>query len=238
MSTSYGIICFNPKNQKTLVVQRTHTPEFLHLMRGNFNRADLDIILERSTREEHDLLRSILLSNNNICYDIYAYLSKSFNFSHFKNKKDYLTRIAIKSRDQLKLHHDDIIEYLNNTLPRMETEWLWPKGHLMNDESNIECSIRETFEETGYRFNINQLLRSNGVPVTFNIDNHVFYNKTYTTVYYIIVLDQEPEYHLQPINEQEIKKVSWMNCKDLFDRLPNKEYQQLLLKLYDTIFKK
>lgn len=87
----------------------------------------------------------------------------------------------------------------------LNCKWGLPKGHKNNDESLMECAIRETYEETGLNIIINNTHPS---------------IKVKNTTYFIYVLDKNESSIFTPKDKKEITEcvfvpLSYLNNLDL-----------------------
>jgi len=76
--------------------------------------------------------------------------------------------------------------------------WSFPKGHIENTESHVECAERETFEETGLKIKITSEPK--------------FY--VHECVYYTCDL-QKKDHVINVRDNKEIKKCQWMSLDQI-----------------------
>ncbi|MCK5130160.1 MAG: 8-oxo-dGTP diphosphatase [Clostridiales bacterium] len=84
--------------------------------------------------------------------------------------------------------------------------WCWfsfPGGHIENDESFVDCAIREIFEETGLEI---KNLKYSGIV-------HWYNNKTHDR--YLVHLYKTSDYSGKLIEECEEGKHSWKTIEEL-----------------------
>lgn len=225
MSKSFGIICYDKFSSKFLVIQRPYSPEFLHLMRGNFKKSDITHILENTYYGEHNILRDILNDTTNTVSDkIRLYLKTYDNIS-----EKSIELIVSRSRDLILLYRDELIEAINEVYPSITLPWIWPKGRPDNGESDIDCAIRETLEETGYTFH----LSGDEKIIKMTIDS--FFGAKFKSVYYIVTIKGLKELKSgKIITPKEVKQVGWKSYRELFP-LMSDNYRASLEKVKDLL---
>tara|TARA_Y100000389_G_C17460604_1_gene521371 strand:+ start:2434 stop:2952 length:519 start_codon:yes stop_codon:yes gene_type:complete len=92
------------------------------------------------------------------------------------------------------------IEYFLCVMNKYTSKWGFPKGNLENDESIIDCAIREFREETGILLN----LSGNENPIKLNNQNTQYY--TFNSDVLI-----EPK----SFDSQEISQIKWFSVINL-----------------------
>jgi len=76
-------------------------------------------------------------------------------------------------------------------------KWSFPKGHIKDGETSLYCAIREIYEETG----INHL----SSPITSLKIGYGYY----------YLFDVDEEYHLDPIDKNEIINTKWVTLEEM-----------------------
>jgi bis(5'-nucleosidyl)-tetraphosphatase len=109
----------------------------------------------------------------------------------------------------------------------LKDEYGFPKGHMENEETEIETAIRETKEET----NINVKIINNKRYVI----NYIVKNNIHKDVIYYLA---KP---IEPINliaqKEEIKEIKWVNIDDVINMLPFKNLKEMYIKVINDIRK-
>jgi 8-oxo-dGTP pyrophosphatase MutT (NUDIX family) len=84
--------------------------------------------------------------------------------------------------------------------------WGLPKGHVESGETVEQCAVRETFEETGIRIELNDLM-----------NKYTIYNGD--GIYYVVD-GTRLDYNLSniPTDQKEITGITWI-CMNCFERL-------------------
>lgn len=109
----------------------------------------------------------------------------------------------------------------------LKDEYGFPKGHMENEETEIETAIRETKEET----NINVKIINNKRYVI----NYIVKNNIHKDVIYYFA---KP---IEPINlsaqKEEIKEIKWVNIDDVINMLPFENLKEMYIKVINDIRK-
>ena len=96
-------------------------------------------------------------------------------------------------------------------------KWGLPKGHMEEgDKVYSNCASRELFEETGVRYNINQI--------------KFVFKRVNKTIYYPIILKERS--NLKQLDKEEILKVEWKNVDELIKETPMTRYHNRDLKVF------
>lgn len=242
---SFGIICYRvmPNNKiEYLMVQRRDSLAFMEFIRGKYDLYNFEYIKHlMSFMTEKERLLLITREFNELWNKIwYQECNKTI-----KQTKEY-----VESREKYMLLKDGIIDidengvmscinitYLlsNINTKYNEPEWGFPKGRRRLREKDIECSIREFCEETG--FNTNDIeVDYYKVPY-----EEIFYgtnNIKYRHVYFIaklvnnigknIIIDKNN------INQaREISKARWFTNKEVMSHIREHNIERKLL--FETV---
>ena len=88
--------------------------------------------------------------------------------------------------------------------------WSFPRGKISKAESDIDCAVRETEEETG--FNVRDLIDENEfVERTIRGKNYKIY----------LVRNVPEDYNFSPLGRNEISKIEWFDMKAIQKRCKN-----------------
>ena len=106
-----------------------------------------------------------------------------------------------------------------------QNDYSFPKGHLENDESLIECAIRETEEETKRKCII--------------LDNEPVYIQEYVTpsgedvkLYYYIVKDNG----VSDNKSDDTHPTYWIPFDEVYDKLTYDSLKKLWIDIKDTVW--
>lgn len=187
----------NPADVEVLMVRRKDSMSYMEFLRGKYdisNSTYIHNLIRNMTKDEQrriveqpfQVLWSLLWGNGR---DVH-----SQEFTESKEKYDALDRARL------------VYEYRS---VYDEPEWGFPKGRRMRKESDIDCAIREFFEETNIARDAYTLCRNLQFSETFQGTNGVMYKHIYfiglLTDSSIIDLEQK----LTPVQRREISQVAW-----------------------------
>lgn len=116
------------------------------------------------------------------------------------------------------------------------TPWEIPKGRRGNNETELECAMRELEEET----NINNSMYTvlwNVNPIKFSHkDDGVVYNSIYYIAYINNDSNWQPRINFNSINQlSEIEDVRWISLNDIKFLGLNNVYKKRLISIYKKI---
>jgi 8-oxo-dGTP pyrophosphatase MutT (NUDIX family) len=113
-----------------------------------------------------------------------------------------------------------------------ETEWEFPKGKKNYQENDLDCGLREFYEETGYLPNSIKII-DNLLPV-----EEIFMgtnNKTYKNKYFIAYM-KEINNNVSLFQENEISKIEWKTLDQCITSIRNYHLEKKrLIKNIDYI---
>lgn len=142
-----------------------------------------------------------------------------------KFEKNFMTDMGKKLRNY--------IYNSNNT----ELMWEIPKGNKNENETDIDCAMREFFEETSIPDTKYQIYH-NIPPIIETIeDNDVIYKN----IYYVArpLTDIEPRINFKNFNQiSEVEHIKWVSINEIKFMNLHKETHERLINLYKTIIKK
>ena len=235
--TSNGVVAFrkNPETNMTeyLMIRRKHTLGFIDFIRGKYsvyNRYYISNMIYQMTNEEKDMLKTKEFEEI-----WFAMWGKTANFSHYKNEE------TISKEKFYQLRHGINGEYTLANLVDISTskweepEWGFPKGRRNYNETDLDCSVREFNEETGYNLNkANVVHNISPFEEIFCGSNY----KSYKHKYFLTQMDFEnSELAIQETNE--ISKIQWKSYVDCITsiRSYNLEKKRMLSNI-DILLKK
>ncbi len=120
------------------------------------------------------------------------------------------------------------ILYTNEVIYGVERISL-PKGHIENNETHIECAIRECFEETGIMLNKDEFIKEL-TPYSYEFNNPYNDNKlTMKTIYpCVFKIDEKRNTN---ISEKNILKADFMDIDSLMPILYFDNVRKILKEL-------
>ena len=89
-------------------------------------------------------------------------------------------------------------------IKQLNGDYGFPKGHIDFGETEIECAMRETYEETGIKANI-------------------LCDKRFLISYYV---------HNNILKEDEIEECFWIDCDKVYDILSHDNLKKIWLEIY------
>ena len=142
---SFGIICYKIEDNdiKFLMIQRKDSLSFMEFIRGKYDLINLDYIKQ--------LLLNMTINERNMIItttfdEIWNYLWFQNDNSNNKNNKEFYD-------SKLKFNTLNDTNFLKNYILSIksifnEQEWGFPKGRRKIKENDLDCAIREFYEET------------------------------------------------------------------------------------------
>ena len=175
---SYGILCFY--QGKLILIQRKHSIGYIEFLRGKYtveNEAYIVSLLESMTRREREFI-----ANNRDFVVLRTDLGMPREACYYKPEYDnslvkYDTLVKTGKMDEL----------LKRSEIKWEaTEWGIPKGRRNENESDLDCAVREFGEETGINTKL-LTIHTNIMPIT---ESYLGTNGiSYKHIYYIATID-------------------------------------------------
>lgn len=140
------IFCSYLNKIKFLMVRRKHSLGYIEFLRGRYNLNDNDSIaylFKQMTNEEIKKLK------DNTFDELWFDLWGNNNNTHKYNTDIKILNekfLILKNKEEFNLDY-----FIKNIQPKFdECEWGFPKGRRNNQETNLQCALREFREETGF----------------------------------------------------------------------------------------
>lgn len=215
----------DPKTVSVLMVKRKDSMSYMEFIRGKYDLGDNEYIekqISNMTVEEQRL----------ICTEKFEKLwTKLWGNSRDLNSAEYETALQkFESVDK-----QQIIKHVPSKF--MDPEWGFPKGRRMRGESDLQCAIREYFEETNIpeeAYEVKENLVFTEVFVGTN-------NVNYKHIYFVALLKNSSLINLSQkltaAQRREISCVAWKTLKECktITRPHYAERKQMLTELEKTI---
>ena len=211
---------------KLLMVRRKNSLNYIEFIRGKYNVADkdhLEKMFKFMTKDENIKIKTLEFESmwNELWKETAKSKAYQKEFTMSKAKFEEL-----KSTDFYSLLED------NSYSQYLEPEWGFPKGRRNMSEKNLDCAIREFYEETSYSIsNMHILERLNCLEEEYVGSNQVKYKH----VYYV-ASSQEDEYiELNDIAHlYEIGEIGWFTIPEALEKIrPYYEYRiKIIHQLY------
>ena len=194
------------KTLSVLMVRRKDSMSYMEFIRGKYDSRDVDYLkrqISNMTVQEQTLITTETFET------LWARL--------WGNRRDIDTPEYDTARDKFNsLDRKRLI--LEAPSPFHEPEWGFPKGRRMRGESDVQCAIREYFEET------------NIPPESYTVREDLVFSETfvgtnnikYKHIYFIALLKDSKCIHLEqkltPVQRREVSSVAWktlVECKNV-----------------------
>lgn len=227
---SYGIICYNKKYDKFLLIQRRHSIAYVDFIRGKYSFDDmnfLNMLLENmSSKEKQNLLN---MSFNDLWNGLWINSEKNvYRHNEYKKSKNMFDILC----DGLYINNKTYIlkSLIKDIEESKEIEWGFPKGRRNKNETDLECAIREFGEETNMI--VNGFIESEKYIEEFMGSNGISYKYIYFV--YIIYSDESPyidENNMEQVSE--VGDVGWFSFDDAIKKLTCRRKQGILRKIHN-----
>ena len=214
---SFGIICYKVENGeiKYLMIQRKDSLSFMEFMRGKYEIANLDYIKQ--------LLMNMTINERNMIInlpfdEIWNYLWHQNENNINKNNKEFFESkykfTSLNDSNFLKNYILSIKSIFN------EQEWGFPKGRRKIKESDLDCAVREFYEETR--------IINNDILVIYDIlpFEEIFFGTNgimYKHVYFVAKIKNN-KINIKIDNNcieqvREIRAIKWYNYNDVLSHI-------------------
>jgi 8-oxo-dGTP pyrophosphatase MutT (NUDIX family) len=210
-------------NIKFLMVMRKYSFNYIVLLRGKYKLSNIEEIkrlLSLMTKIEHNNLLN--LEFDELWNELWQDTSKSKIYIKEYNKSKKYFKI-LKDNN----FYDGLITKYD------EPEWEFPKGQRNNDETKIDCAIREFEEETNVsKKNIIILDRIDGIEEQYIGTD----NKTYIHTYYLSTIKNNKDdlNLLGEFQQKEIGDIKWLSLKEVLNK--TRDYhnskKEIIYKIY------
>ena len=231
---SFGIICYKIENGevKYLMIQRKDSLSFMEFIRGKYEVANLDYIKK--------LLMNMTITERNMILnskfeDIWNYVWYQNDNTCNKTNREY-----INSKIKFSILNDN--NFLKNYITSIksiynEQEWGFPKGRRKMRENDLDCAIREFYEETrisnnDFKVNLDiipfeeMFFGTNGIMY-----KHLYYIAKLENINVSIEIDNSC---LEQIRE--IRAIRWYNFNEVIAHI--KTYNTERIELFKFAHKK
>ncbi|KAK1062008.1 mRNA-decapping enzyme subunit 2, partial [Friedmanniomyces endolithicus] len=88
--------------------------------------------------------------------------------------------------------------------------WSFPRGKINKDEKDLDCAIREVYEETGY-----DLRAANLIPATESEAKYIDVTMREQHMRLFVFRGVSEETYFEPQTRKEISKIAWYHVRDL-----------------------
>lgn len=225
---SFGLICYKIEHNeiKYLMLQRKDSLSFMEFIRGKYDINDynyIKILLSNMTINERNML------NKNIFDDIWNYLWCQNNI---KITKEYLESKQKFEFICTTLFFKNYIKSISGIFN--EQEWGFPKGRRKIRENDLDCAIREFYEETRINkedINVHEFIEP--FEEIFFGTNSVLYKHSY---YICKLKNNNIPYFIDPKCIEQIREVralKWFNYNEVISHI--KKYNIERIELFKNV---
>ena len=208
--TSLGILAFRtpePRTLQWLLVRRRVSIGYIELMRGKYSIRDtvgIQALVDQATLKERETL--LTQSFESQWSDLWSGIPSRRYQAEFDDAKSKME--LLKQRGIIK----STIEA--STTQWTEPEWGFPKGRRSSRETELDCAMRETFEEAGVSSRNLTVMRSiEPLEENYRGSNGLVYRHRYWVAQASpdLVVGVDDSNHLQC---REISAVRWCGVED------------------------
>jgi 8-oxo-dGTP pyrophosphatase MutT (NUDIX family) len=215
------------------LIQRKDSIGFIELARGKYNLEDFEYLQEQfnsMTDNEREYLRTKPFED--LWIHVWGSENKYYrhDFEVSRDKFNSLKKGIINPKDGSTVSLETLINGCKN---HWDTpEWGFPKGRRNRYETDLDCAIRETCEETGLKQEQFHILHNlSPIRETFFGDNNVYY----THIYYLAWCPMDTSVEMKSTNEcmlREIGDIGWFSLDEALNKIrpTNLEKREILLQ--------
>ena len=219
---------------KFLFIRRRHTLSYIEFIRGRYDINNVEHIISLFELMTEDEVKNI---SENTFQDLWCKLWKKTSCSkyyekEFESSKKKFNKLKTGIDSDKKINLDFIVN--NTEIKYKSPEWGFPKGRRNYHEKNIDCAIREFYEETSFNKEDYSLL-DNITPINevFNGTNGVLYKH----IYYLGLDSCDKDAVINPDNihqVDEIGDIGWFTYDQAIKKIRPyyKEKKKLLNEIY------
>lgn len=187
----------NPSDVEVMMVRRKDSISYMDFLRGKYelsNSTYIHNLIKNMTKDEQ---KRIVEHPFTTLWSLLWGNSRDTNSQEYLDAKDKFDAL---DRSRLVYEYRSVYD---------EPEWGFPKGRRMRKESDLDCAIREFFEETNIQRESYTLCKNLQFSETFQGTNGIMYKH----IYFIGLLNDsnsiDLEQKLTPVQRREISQVSW-----------------------------
>jgi 8-oxo-dGTP pyrophosphatase MutT (NUDIX family) len=195
----------NPTNVSVLMVKRKDSMAYMEFIRGKYPMDSLNLVKRLiSNMTIHEQKRIATEDFDTLWTDMWGKGRDTHSIEYEVSKRQYDT-----------LDRDTLVK--ENASKYTDPEWGFPKGRRMKGETDIECAVREFWEETNIPSEAYEVIPTKSYIEIFTGTNDVKYKH----VYFLAVLKDSTLINttqkLTPMQKREVSEVSWKMLKQSKD---------------------
>jgi len=195
----------DPKTVSVLMVKRKDSMSYIEFIRGKYHLED-ELFLGR-------LIVNMTISEQKLISD--EQFDTLWNRLWGSGSDNYSKEYTISKEKYSKLDRKSLVKKFPSSYT--DTEWGFPKGRRSRGETDMECGIREFFEESNVSRDCYTLKDDVSFIETFKGTN----DKDYRHIYFAALLKESRGINLKyltPMQSKEIAAVDWKTlseCKNI-----------------------
>lgn len=211
---------------KLLMIRRKNSLNYIEFIRGKYNIEDKEHLCKMfkyMTKDENIKIKSD--SFESMWNDLWKETAKNKVYQkEFNSSKNKFEELKANNYYGL-LEQYNLSSYL-------EPEWGFPKGRRNMSEKNLDCAIREFYEETNYSLtNMHVLERLNCLEEEYEGSNQVKYKH----VYYVASSQDDGDSELNDINNiNEIGEIGWFTIPEALEKI--RPYYDSRIKIIHQLY--
>ncbi|KAL4941056.1 hypothetical protein BDV06DRAFT_212958 [Aspergillus oleicola] len=143
--------------------------------------------------------------------------SRYHHMTAFSEFLAYKTRVPVRGAIMLNQDMDEVVLVKGW---KKGANWSFPRGKINKDEKDLDCAIREVYEETGY-----DVREAGLVPADENVKFiEITMREQHMRLYVFRGVPQDA--YFEPRTRKEISKIEWWNLSDLPTLKKGKQFDQ------------
>ena len=237
---SYGIICIKKTDLlRILLIRKPVTYHFCKFVTNKYDpKNDEHLIKLFNNMTYHEKMDILSMRFEYMWYRIYhsnpellmATDATHYNFSHYiKSKEKFQRNFCMDGGRRLRA----LIANTTNA----DHLWEIPKGRKNTNESPLEASMREFYEETGIKQTKYKLL----LNIKPYIETYSDFGVIYQNIYYFAeaIQDFVPQLRFTDTGiTAEVSAIQWCSMNDIRNLVTSKETARRLIKTFEKIISK
>jgi 8-oxo-dGTP pyrophosphatase MutT (NUDIX family) len=195
----------NPANVSVLMVKRKDSMAYMEFIRGKYAMDNLDLakrLISNMTIEEQKKITTE--SFDTLWTEMWGKGRDTRSIEYEVSKRQF------EALDRLSLTKECPSSYT-------DPEWGFPKGRRMKAETDVECAVREFWEETNIPAEAYEVIPTKSYTEVFTGTNGV----SYKHVYFVALLKNSKlintSQKLTAMQKREVSAVSWKTLKQAKD---------------------
>lgn len=252
--TSYGLICFKKINNeiKYIMIQKKDSLCYTEFLRGKYeinNLKYMGSLFDQMTMEEKQ--RVLTLEFSVLWKQLWNHIEQNaMNNGNGKFQKEYNKSYAKFCRLKTGFYMErkdgtvqmvDLKTLIANSGSILEQQWEFPKGRRKLHESDVNCAMREFYEEVGIKENIVLYDSHKQFEEIFQGSNGI----RYRNVFYIAqFIGDMKSLKFDSTNQQqakEVRDVNWFTYDEALKKINvsrNPEKRELFKRINTIVHKK